>query len=448
MRNVHGGLPIDCKTVNTRLSLRRRAPPGERLAGAVTRRGALLASVATVFVNISILWLATALGALVTGWIHGDMAFGECLYLSLAVVLPAALFAALAGVVCQLMPTVRTARLIGSSLLVFFLLLRIAADIQAGHGWLRWLTPLGWVEELHAFTGVRPFVLLLPLASLAGLLALCSWLAAWRDVGTGLLALPTGHRSSNRLLGSPTAAALRAESQTLLFWLLGTGLFALIVGYLSETAAELVRHSTAFRKIGSIPLTSAQGYIGYVFLFYVLAACLVATTNLMAAREEEGSERLEILLANPVSRNRWLGGRLVIAFLAATAVALVAGLLSWAGASTQNAPVELASMLGAAANCVPIAMLFLGLLTLVYGFVPRLTSGFAFSAIGLSFLWGLFGPLLMAPHWVLNLSPFHHVAAVPVQTIDAQSAAVMALVGVLALLAGTYGFRKRDLVNK
>jgi sterol desaturase/sphingolipid hydroxylase (fatty acid hydroxylase superfamily) len=115
MRNVHGGLPIDCKTVNARLSLRRRAPPGERLAGAVTRRGALLASVATVFVNISILWLATALGALVTGWIHGDMAFGECLYLSLAVVLPAALFAALAGVVCQLMPTVRTARLIGSS---------------------------------------------------------------------------------------------------------------------------------------------------------------------------------------------------------------------------------------------------------------------------------------------------------------------------------------------
>ena len=42
------------------------------------------------------------------------------------------------------------------------LLLRAIADTSAGAGWLRWLTPLGWAEQLRPFAGAQPWVLVLP----------------------------------------------------------------------------------------------------------------------------------------------------------------------------------------------------------------------------------------------------------------------------------------------
>jgi ABC-2 type transport system permease protein len=49
----------------------------------------------------------------------------------------------------------------------------MVADSGAGPQWLRWATPLGWVEELRPLTGSRPLALL-PIAGLtvaAGALA-------------------------------------------------------------------------------------------------------------------------------------------------------------------------------------------------------------------------------------------------------------------------------------
>ncbi len=41
--------------------------------------------------------------------------------------------------------------------------LRVVADTSSGAGWLRWLTPLGWAEELRPFTSSQqPLALLLP----------------------------------------------------------------------------------------------------------------------------------------------------------------------------------------------------------------------------------------------------------------------------------------------
>ncbi len=54
-------------------------------------------------------------------------------------------------------------------------------------------------------------------------------------------------------------------------------------------------------------------------------------------------------------------------------------------------------------------------------------------------------PVLKAPRWVLDLSPFHHVAAVPVQPFDTESAVVIVVTGLVFLVAGVALFRGRDL---
>jgi ABC-2 type transport system permease protein len=50
------------------------------------------------------------------------------------------------------------------------------------------------------------------------------------------------------------------------------------------------------------------------------------------------------------------------------------------------------------------------------------------------------------PGWLLGLSPFHHVALVPAESVDAVGAAVMAAIGAAAAVAAVELFQRRDLI--
>ena len=154
---------------------------------------------------------------------------------------------------------------------------------------------------------------------------------------------------------------------------------------------------------------------------------------------------LETLLALPVARSRWLLGRVAIAAVASVVLALLTGILAWAGAATQDAGVGFGSLVAAGANCIPAALLFLGLGTLLFAVVPRQSAGAAMALVGAAFLWGLVGAVVGAPAWALALSPFHHVAAVPVARFDTTGAAVMLVLAAVAAVLGVAVFTRRDL---
>jgi ABC-2 type transport system permease protein len=99
----------------------------------------------------------------------------------------------------------------------------------------------------------------------------------------------------------------------------------------------------------------------------------------------------------------------------------------------------------AGANCLPAALCFLGLGALVFATMPRLSGGGALALVGIAFLWELLGALVGAPAWLLALSPFHHVAAVPQSAFDAQGALAMMAVAVGASVAALEVFMRRDL---
>ena len=132
-------------------------------------------------------------------------------------------------------------------------------------------------------------------------------------------------------------------------------------------------------------------------MFFVLAVSLFAVAQVGAARHAEAEQQLETLFAQPVGRSAWLGGRLLLAACAAAIICLVAGLLTWAGAAAAGVSVSLAQMLEAGANCLPVALLFLGVAALAYALVPRASGGIAYGLVTVAFLWQLVGSLLGAP---------------------------------------------------
>jgi ABC-2 type transport system permease protein len=415
------------------------------LAEPVGRTTAYLAALAAIAAGALILW-----AALLAGLVAGGLDLGPSAYLALAVLAPVPFFVGVGALASQLAPSRRVAMEMAVGVLVVALVVRMIADTSSGLGWLRWASPLGWSEELRAFTGERPLALLPALLVGGLLLVLAGAIAQRRDIGSGLLAAHDRTEPRPGGLSSPTALAARSERGSFAAWMVGVAFFALIVGLVSTSVASAGvsgRLQQELRRVGAVSITTPVGYIAFAFLFFVLATSLFCAAQIAAARAEEADERLETMLALPVDRRRWLGGRLLLAVAGSAALALMAGLCAWLGARVQGADVPLGRMIEAGANCLPVALLFLGVGALAYGLVPRACAAVAYGAVAVAFVWQLFGGLLGAPGWLLDLSPFRHVAFVPAQSFRAGDAAAMLAIAAAACATALWAFRRRDLAG-
>jgi ABC-2 type transport system permease protein len=414
-------------------------------AGIVSRRTAYLAALAAIAAGSVILWFAQC-----AGFVLGGLPAGGSAYLALASVTVIAPCAGIGALASQLAPTRRVALELGGAVVGLLFMARVVADTSAGLGWLRWATPLGWAEELRPFAGARPLVLVLPVAAAALLLIAAARIGDARDIGTGVLAARESSPPRLRLLSSPTAQALRSQRATYLVWMAGVGGFALILGVISGAVSSAGISKSIEReiaKLGQGSIATPTGYVAFVFIFFVLAVSLLVCAQVGAARHEEAAQQLETLLAAPVARVRWLGGRLALAAGAAVAVSLSAGLATWAGAASAGVRISLPRMLEAGANCLPAALLFLGVAALAYALAPRASGAIAYGLVAVAFLWQLVGSLLGVPRWLVDATPFANVGAVPVQPFRATAAAIMLAIGVCAALAALWRFRSRDLVG-
>ncbi|HEV3293407.1 MAG TPA: hypothetical protein VG123_30885 [Streptosporangiaceae bacterium] len=414
------------------------------LAGIVSRRTAYASAMAAIGAATVILWAAEF-----AGFAFGGLPVAGSAYLALATVSVVPVIAGAGAVASQLAPDRRLALEMGGGAVALFFLLRVIADTVAGAGWLRWATPLGWAEEMRPFAGPRPVVLLLPVAASALLLLAAARLGAARDLGSGLLPERRGG-SGLRLLSSPAAQALRGQRDSLIAWAVSFAVFAFILGVVSSSVSSSgipAGVSRQIAKLGTGSITTPAGYLAFVFLLYVLGISLFCCGQVGAARREEAGQQLETLLALPVGRTGWLTGRLVLAAAAAAVIALLAGLLTWAGVAAGGASVAVGQMLEAGANCVPAALLYLGVAALAYAAVPRASAAAGYGFVVLTFLWPAVGALLGAPSWLVGLTPFAHIGLGPAEPFRAAAAAVMIGIGVAAAAAGLAVFRRRDLLG-
>jgi len=415
------------------------------LAGAVSRRMQFTCGLTATMTG------ALALGvAEFAGLRAGGLAAAGSAFLALSSVIAVPVFAGIGAVVCQLAPTRRMAIELGGGAVALAFLLRVLADTVGGAGWVSWLTPLGWAEQLRAFTGEQPVVLLLPLAATVGLIVLAQHLNTVRDIGTGLLTSHDTAAPRLRWLGSTTAQAFRLELTSLMWWIGGVSVFAFIIGLIAKTTASggiPRRLQQELARFGTGGVSKPADYLGLVFVSFVLVVALFAVSQVAALRHEESDERLETLLSLPVSRRSWMSGRLVLAATAAAAISLCAGFLSWAGATSGGANVSLGGLLQAGANCLAIGILFIGIAALLFSLLPRRGTGIAYGLVVVAFLWQLVGALLDVPRWVRDLTPFAHLGFAPAQPFRASDLLVLAAIGLVSAGAGIRYFVRRDLVG-
>ncbi|MFD7846822.1 hypothetical protein ACFV4K_28315 [Nocardia sp. NPDC059764] len=373
------------------------------------------------------------------------LAVSNSLELGLQLMLPALLFTAVAAVTSQLVNTVRAARLIAIGILVTAFIIRVPADTGNGVGWLRWVTPLGWIEELAPpATPSVPALALSLGATVLLVLAALPMLAA-RDVGLGILSARDSRPPRRLLLGTSWQAALRDEAPQLAIWALAVAFYMGLLGALIKTVFELMQRTPMLGRMFGERF-AVDGFVAAAFSMTQLIVALLVVTLLVAARGEESTGRLELVLAMPCSRTGWLGGRILLAATVALAAATLAAVSIWVGAAITGERVRVNGLAAAAANTIPLIVITTGFTAAILALWPRAVA-FTYGVVAAMYLWDALGTALKAPEWSLKISPFHAVPRVPLQQFTITPAAVLTLSGLALITLSLWAFRRRDLVT-
>ena len=418
------------------------------LAGQTTRSAAAAQALGGLGAGVFTLWAVAGLITVLTGLDSSvGIAAGPALYFALAVVAGAVVFLAVGALTSQLAATRRQAASYAAVFLGVSYAVRMIAD--AGLGWhgLIWASPLGWVEELQPLTAPQPLALL-PIGAFTAVLAAAAVrLAGTRDAGASIVPDRASSPPRLRLLTGPAGLAIRLVRPAVISWWAAIAVSGLLFGLIAKSAGGTISGSSArqvLSKLGA-PGTGAGAVLGVCFLILAVLVAFAAAGQITAARSEEAAGRLDHLLARPVSRSRWLGGRLLVAVAVLLVAGVLAGVFAWLGAASQHAGVGFTTLAEAGVNLVPPAITILGIGALALGVWPRATPIAVYALLGWSLLAVIIGGIGAISHWILDTSVFHQMAAAPAVPPHWEANGVMVAIGVACALVGGVAFQRRDL---
>ena len=420
------------------------------LAGRTTRRGATAQSLVALGAGLVSLFVTCAVSLVVLGRAHeiGVRAPGA-LFFTLAIAAGPLMFLALGAVTSQLSSTRRQAAGAAAAVLGVSYAIRMAADSVTGLGWLRWASPLGWIEEMKPLTHPNAW----PLAAVGSFVVACAVLtvalADRRDLGASTLPDHASHPPHLVLLRGPIGLALRLMRPTLIAWLAAIVAYGLLLGSIAKSGGQAITSTPSLRLVfARLGVSGAQAYLGIALLLMAVVLGFVAAGQVSSARVEESSGRLEHELVRPLSRTSWFSGRLALALVILGLGGVVAGVATWIGSAFDHAGVGFNAMLLAGVNVVPPALVFMGIGMLVLGTVPRAAMAATYGLLVWSLLIEITSGIASVNHWLLDTSVFHQMAAAPSVHVNWTSNALMVLTGVLCAVGGLVAFTRRDLAGE
>ncbi len=102
---------------------------------------------------------------------------------------------------------------------------------------------------------------------------------------------------------------------------------------------------------------------------------------------------------------------------------------------------------GNALNSLPVALLAAGAAAVGVGWLPSAAAAIGALPVVAGFLVNAIRQATNAPGWVVNLSPWTHLAAVPDTPPNWAATAIFLLIGAILTGLGVYGYVQRDLAT-
>ncbi|MDM4763308.1 polyketide antibiotic transporter [Galbitalea sp. SE-J8] len=367
--------------------------------------------------------------------------------------------AGLAALSAQVAPTSRSANGLAAAAVGVLWGLRAIGDAAGQRSadgltvtstWPSWLSPIGWGQRTLPFShpDAAPLLLQVALALVTASVALV--VQGRRDLGSSLLRERSG-RADGRIR-SALGLAWRLHRGSIIGWGIGGAALGLLAGALASVLDSSLADQPELSSALDTFVGRGHGTIIEEFLAVLvgLAGALAAAAGvhtIVRARSDESDGRVELLLASPVGRIRWIGSWLVVAALAVAVVLTAAGAVTALSLVAAGRGDLAGGALAAAAAQLPAAALCVGAAAVLFALVPRVSVGVSWAALGAALLIGQFGGILDVPDAVRDASPFTHVPAVPLAGVDWSGAWWSAGIAIVLLALAVVVVRQRPLAS-
>jgi ABC-2 type transport system permease protein len=412
-------------------------------AGVVGRNAPLAAALLVALAADVVIAVATTIGTIAVGLpAEGSLALG------LAMASAGVMFAAVAAVAAQVTESARTANGLAAGVLGVSYLVRAVGDATK-EGWVGWLSPIGWAQQIRPFADERWWVLGLVALLTVSLVATAVALLARRDLGAGLLPPRPGPANGGPRLRSALALAWRLQRTALIGWSVAFVTLGTVAGLIAQSIGDLVKSNSQVEQFlrdlgGRTSLEDA--YLASVFGVMGLVAAAYSVQATLRLRQEETALRAEPVLATAVGRIRWVLSHVTFAAGGAALLLVLAGLAAGVahGLQTGDVGTQVSRLLGAALAQLPAALVIGALALALFGLAPQAAPA-SWGALVACLLLAEIGPLVGLGQWVLDISPFAHVPKLPGGDASAATFAWLTLAAAAIAAAGLAGFRRRDV---
>lgn len=409
-----------------------RAAPVGRLSALVATMAWVSFGVVLVGVGLTVTMVAFGLP------LAGSVAFGAA---SAGVGL---VTVGLTGVAAQLTTTARATNALAGVVIGAFFVLRAVGDV--GSVAFRWASPLGWAQAIRAYADERWWVLVPLLATAAALIAVAVSMSLRRDLGAGAIGQRPGPAVGSPRLATPLALAVRLQRATVIGWAVGMAIMGLFFGIVADEAdafAENEAVADMLTAMGEGSLT--EMFLATMVVMLALMASGFTVASVLRSRTEEQRERVGPILATPVSRVGWLASHVTVSVVGSATIMLAGGLAAGLGYVLQIRDVgELVPVLVASLATVPALAVVAGVTTVLHGWLPR-WAYVAWAYLAYTVVVGFLANTLDLPEWSRQLSPYHHLPALPAASFDPVPLLVLTAIAAALFALGAAGIHRRDI---
>lgn len=316
-----------------------------------------------------------------------------------------------------------------------------------------WLAPESWFRITLPFGGNHAWKLLIFIVLAALPMILSYMLLVRRDMGAGLILQKEGSANASHRFNSPIALVWQQQKGSILVWAIGMAWLGGIMGMgtpnISEAISSSFAHMDTSWASAIVKLGNQEGFIA--ILIYILGLMgglsVFAITAVQSMRQEEKEHYAEIILSRPVSRFKWMGSYLTVAFAGSVLILLTLGLASGLGWSIVAGEYShFSRVLFMSLSKIPSVWTIIGIAALFYGWLPRIASVLNWLILGVFIFIEMLWEVGIVGWSTMQWTPFAYAHySIPIQELEFVPLIVLTVIAAVLTWLGFIGFRRRSI---
>ncbi|MEW9124089.1 MAG: hypothetical protein AB2421_15360 [Thermotaleaceae bacterium] len=410
------------------------------------------------YANLTAALILSCGGSLIAGLliavflIVSGLAVGGSLMAGLTLAASGCIFAGVGGLFAQIFAHSSSARGAVFGVYGLTMVAMVLNNMGGGATYWSWLAPEAWFRITLPFGKNNPWPLVFFILLSALPVMLSYILLSRRDVGAGLIPQKEGSAKASSHISSPIAFAWRQHKGGILVWSIGMAYLGGMMGVAAPNISEAISSTLAQMNTWGAAIARLGNQEAFIaILIYILGLMgglsVFAITSVQRLRQEEKEHYADIILARPVSRFKWMGSYLAVAFIGSTLILVALGLASGLGWSIASGEFShLSRVLGMSLSKIPPVWTIIGIAALLYGWFPRISSILNWLILGIFIFVEMLWEVGIVEWSALKWTPFAYAHySIPIHELSILPLIVLMIIAMAFTWLGLVGLRIRSI---